>query len=136
MLSCIDGATGRKVWESRHVGRTLSEVAIDDGLLYISDYSGRLHCFNADTGKLYWQHELGAGVWCASPVVVNGKVYIGTERMRFWVFKAGREKQVLSESRVRSVAITPVVQDGVFYLPTQNRLFALKMEPDRSQGSN
>jgi outer membrane protein assembly factor BamB len=136
MLSCIDGATGRKVWESRHVGRSLSEAAIDNGLLYISDYSGRLHCFDADTGKLYWQHELGAGVWCASPVVVNGKVYISTERMRFWVFRAGREKQVLSESRVRSVAITPVVQDGVFYLPTQNRLFALKIRPDRAERSN
>ncbi len=136
MLSCIDGATGRKIWESRQVGRTLSDVALDDGLLYISDFSGRLHCFDAETGELYWQHELGAGVWCASPVVANGKVYISTERSRFWVFKAGREKQVLSESRVRSIAITPVVQDGVFYLPTQNRLFALKMEPDRPRGSD
>jgi len=136
MLSCIDGATGRKVWESRHVGRTLSEVAIEDGLLYISDFSGRLHCFDADTGELHWQHELGAGVWCASPVVVNGRVYISTERTRLWVFKAGREKQVLSESRVRSNAITPTIQDGVFYLPTQNRLFALKIRPDRPQGSN
>jgi outer membrane protein assembly factor BamB len=136
MLSCIDGATGQKVWESRHVGRTLSEVAIDDGLLYISDFSGRLHCFDADTGELHWQHELGAGVWCASPVVADGKVYISTERSRFWVFKAGREKQVLSECRVRSIAITPVVEDGVFYLPTQNRLFALKIRPDRPQGSN
>jgi len=136
MLSCIDGATGRKVWESREVGRTLSEAAIDDGLLYISDYSGRLHCFDADTGKLYWQHELGAGVWCASPVVADGKVYISTERSRFWVFKAGREKQVLSECRVRSIAITPVVEDGVFYLPTQNRLFALKLKPDGTRESN
>lgn len=136
MLSCIDGATGRKVWESRRVGRTLSEVAIDSGLLYISDFSGRLHCFDADTGEFHWQHELGAGVWCASPVVVDGRVYISTERNRFWVFKAGREKQVLSESRVRSMAITPTVQGGVFYLPTQNRLFALKIMPARPQESN
>ncbi|MHC4169386.1 MAG: outer membrane protein assembly factor BamB family protein [Planctomycetota bacterium] len=136
MLSCVDGATGQKIWESREVGRTLSDVAIDDDLLYISDFSGRLHCFDADTGELYWQHELGAGVWCASPVVVNGKVYISTERSRFWVFRAGREKQVLAESRVRSIAITPAIQGGVFYLPTQNRLFALKMKPDRAQDSN
>ncbi len=136
MLSCIDGATGRKIWESRQVGRTLSDVAIADGLLYISDFSGRLHCFNAKTGELYWQHELGAGVWCASPVVTDGKVYISTERSRFWVFKAGRKKQVLSECRVRSIAITPIVEDGVFYLPTQNRLFALRMKPDRARPSN
>ena len=136
MLSCIDGATGRKIWESRQVGRTLSDVAIDDGLLYISDFSGRLHCFDAETGELYWQHELDAGVWCASPVVADGKVYISTERSRFWVFSAGRQKQVLSECRVRSIAITPTVQDGVFYLPTQNRLFALKVKSDQLQGGN
>jgi outer membrane protein assembly factor BamB len=136
MLSCIDGATGRKVWESRDVGRTLSDVAIDDGLLYISDFSGRLHCFDAETGELYWRHELGAGVWCASPVVADGKVYISTERMRFWVLKAGREKQVLSESRVRSMAITPAVRGGVFYLPTQNRLFAVKVKSDQPQAGN
>ena len=136
MLSCVDGATGRKIWESRRVGRSLSDVAIDGDLLYISDFSGLLHCFDADTGERYWQHELGAGVWCASPVVANGKVYISTERTRLWVFKAGREKQVLSESRVRSNAITPTVQDGVFYLPTQNRLFALRIRPDRSEGAD
>jgi outer membrane protein assembly factor BamB len=136
MLSCIDGRTGRKIWESRRVGRTLSDAAIDNGLLYISDFSGRLHCFDADSGELYWQHELGAGVWCASPVVVGDKVYISTERMRFWVFNAGRRKQVLSESRVRSMAITPTVQDGVFYLPTQNRLFALKIRSDPAHANN
>ncbi|MHC4116222.1 MAG: outer membrane protein assembly factor BamB family protein [Planctomycetota bacterium] len=132
MLSCIDGATGRKIWESRRVGRTLGEPAIDAGLLYISDFTGRLHCMDVNTGQLYWQHELGAGVWCASPVVVEGKVYIGTEQNRFWVFKAGREKEVLSESRVRSEAITPAIHDGVFYLPTQNRLFAIKINPDQA----
>ncbi len=136
MLSCIDGATGRKIWESRRVGRSLSDVTIDNGLLYISDFTGRLYCLDADTGELYWQHELGAGVWCASPVVAGGKVYISTERNRFWVFRAGREKQILSECRVRSMAITPTIQDGVFYLPTQNRLFALKIKSDPAQGSN
>jgi outer membrane protein assembly factor BamB len=136
MLSCIDGMTGRKVWESRRVDRTLSDVAIDEGLLYISDFSGRLHCLDAETGEHYWQHELGAGVWCASPVVVEGKVYISTERMRFWVLKAGRQKQVLAESRVRSMAITPTIRDGIFYLPTQNRLFALKLKPAQLQSGN
>jgi hypothetical protein len=56
--------------------------------------------------------------------------------MRFWVFRAGREKQVLAESRVRSMAITPTVQDGGFYLPTQNRLFALKIRSDPAQANN
>ncbi|MBL7044755.1 MAG: PQQ-like beta-propeller repeat protein [Pirellulaceae bacterium] len=128
MLSCIDGTTGQKVWESRKVSRTLSDVAIHDGLLYASDYSGRMNCFDADTGKHVWQQELDAGVWCCSPVVADGKVYVSTEGKMLWVLKAGRERQVLSRGRARSEAITPVYEDGVLYLPTQRRLFAVKIK--------
>jgi outer membrane protein assembly factor BamB len=60
-------------------------------------------------------------------VVANGKVYISTEKRNLWVLKAGREKEVLLRSQLRTVGITPVVEDGVFYLPTQRRLFALKI---------
>jgi outer membrane protein assembly factor BamB len=127
MLSCLDAATGNEIWANKKVDRSTVNVAIHEGLAYIADRSGRLHCFDADTGQHCWQHELEGGVWCASPVVVNGKVYVSTEKRILWVLKAGREKEVLSRSRLRSVGITPVVQDGVFYLPTQRSLFALKI---------
>jgi len=128
MLSCLDGATGKTIWQTREVDRTLGDVAIHNGLLFASDYSGRLHCFDAASGQLVWQHELGSGVWCASPVVAHGKVYISTERQILWVLKADREKEVLARSRVRSMAITPVFADGTLYLPTQRRLFAVKLD--------
>ncbi len=128
MLSCIDGATGRKVWGSREVGRTLSDVVIHEGLLYTSDFSGRLNCFDADTGEHIWQQELDSGVWCCSPMVADGKVYVCTKDKMLWVLKAGREKHVLARCRLRSEAITLVYEDGVLYLPTQRRLFALKIK--------
>ncbi|MBN2270375.1 MAG: PQQ-binding-like beta-propeller repeat protein [Sedimentisphaerales bacterium] len=127
MLSCLDAATGEEIWASKKVDRSIVDVAIAGGLAYIADFTGRLHCFDADTGEHLWQHELDAGVWTASPVVVNGKVYASTENGVLWVLRAGLEKEVISRSRLRSVGITPVVEDGVFYLPTQNRLFALKV---------
>ncbi len=129
MLSCIDIATGQKVWDSSVVDRTTAQPAIDNGLLYISDYSGKLSCLNADTGKLYWQHDMEAGSWCASPVIADGKVYVSTERNVLWILKAGKEKQVVQMSRMKSVPITPFVHDGMFFLPTQKRLFALKTTP-------
>ena len=125
-LSCIDGATGEVVWQNREVDRTLSEATIHDGLLYLPDYSGKLHCIDAETGKTVWQHDLGGGVWCASATVADGRVFVGTERMTFWVLKAGRDKEVLSRGRVRSMPITMAVGEGVFYLPTQRRIFAVR----------
>jgi outer membrane protein assembly factor BamB len=127
LLSCLDGATGDCVWQTRAVDRTLSNVALYEGLLYVSDYSGRLQCFDAETGKDLWQHDLEAGVWCASPVVADGKVYISTEKKLLWVLAAGRQKQVLARSRLRTEAITPVAADDVLYLPTQKRLFAVRI---------
>ncbi|MHC4245100.1 MAG: outer membrane protein assembly factor BamB family protein [Planctomycetota bacterium] len=106
MLSCIDAATGRKIWDSRRVDRSILTLEIHDGLLYAPDLTGRLHCFNATTGQHYWQHELEGRVWCASPIVVDGKVYISTEDSVLWVLKASRQKEVIS---------------------TQRRLFAIKL---------
>ena len=104
----------------------MSEATIHDGLLYLPDYSGKLHCIDAETGKTVWQHDMGGGVWCASATVADGRVFVGTERMTFWVLKAGRDKEVLSRGRVRSMPITMAVGEGVFYLPTQRRIFAVR----------
>lgn len=129
VLSCVDGATGEMVWQNRQVSRTLSEAAICDGLLYLPDYAGILHCIDAATGQTVWQHDLEGGVWCASATVADGRVYVGTERMTFWVLKAGRQKEVLGRGRTQSMAITTVVADNTFFLPTQRRIFAVKIGP-------
>lgn len=126
MLTCIDIATGKKIWESAAVDRTTAQPAVVDGLVYISDYSGKLSCLSAESGELFWQHDLEAGVWSASPVVAGGNVYIGTEKNVLWILKAGKEKQVVKRSRLKSPSITPLVQNGILFFPTQKRLFALK----------
>jgi len=128
-LVCVDAATGREIWASRKVDRSLATPAIDEGLLFIPDLTGHLHCLDAETGQHYWQHHLEADIWGASAIVLDGKVYASTERRELWVFQAGREKQLLSRCRLDSVAITPKVQDDVLYLPTQRRLLAIKLNP-------
>jgi outer membrane protein assembly factor BamB len=101
---------------------------VSDGLLFAADFTGRLHCLNADTGEQYWEQELLGGVWCESPVVVNGLVYIGNEKNRMWVLRASREKEVVAQGRVRSTAITPVFQDGILYFPTRHTLSAIRLD--------
>jgi outer membrane protein assembly factor BamB len=124
-LSCVDAATGAKVWTSELIERTLATAAIADGLLYMPDCTGNLHCFDVGTGERYWEHPLGAKAWGASAFVADGKVYIGTEANLFWVFQAGKALHVLSRTRLQTVPITPTAANGVLYLPTQNKLTAL-----------
>ena len=129
LLSCLDAATGNEIWSSALVERSLATVAISDGLLYVPDYSGRLHCFDTKTGERCWTHEMEAGTWASSAFVADGKVYAGTEAGVLWVLKAGKEKKVLSRMSLDSMPATLTAADGVLFLPTQRRLTAYASKP-------
>jgi outer membrane protein assembly factor BamB len=124
-LSCVEAATGQKIWDSQLVDRTLATPAIADGLLYLPDTTGNLHCFDAVTGHRYWVHPLGAKCWIASAFVSDGKVYASTEDSVLWVLKHDKALHVLSRTQLKSRAITPTAVTGVLYLPTQRGLLAL-----------
>jgi len=135
-LSCVDAATGKKVWESRDVERSLSTCSIYDGLLYIADHTGNLHCFDPDTGKRHWVHHTDPeyGKWVfktnsplwSSTFAADGKVYLGTEKKELWVFKAGKEKKVLNRIRLlEKMSNTPITANGVLYVATGRYLYAV-----------
>jgi outer membrane protein assembly factor BamB len=128
-LSCVDAASGRLIWGSRLVDRTTATVSIADGLLYVMDYTGNLHCFDADNGNRHWVHPMGYKTWCASTFVADGKVYAGTEANFMWVLKAGKEKEIISRGKFKTTPITPTAVDGVLYVPTQKSLIAIPGTP-------
>ncbi|HSF42295.1 MAG TPA: PQQ-binding-like beta-propeller repeat protein [Thermoanaerobaculia bacterium] len=107
--------------------RTISTVAIDkDGILYASDLSGYLYALDAKTGQHYWTHNTYAAIW-GSPFVADGKVYLGDEDGDVVVLKTGKKMEVLHEVNMgSSVYTTPVAKDGVLYINTRSKLFALQ----------
>ena len=133
-LWCIDASQTGDITETAgiwHFGdeqfnRTMSTVAIADGLLYISDLGGFLYCLDVDTGDPYWTHDTFAAIW-GSPYVVDGKVYLGDEDGDVVILKAGKTKQVLFETNMDSaVYTTPVAKNGVLYIVTRNMLIAIE----------
>jgi outer membrane protein assembly factor BamB len=127
-LTCMDPTRDNKiVWQSTKIGRAISTVAIQDDLLYVADYGGRIYCLDALTGKEYWTHETHTHIW-ASPLVADGKVYLGGEDGSFWIFATGKEKKLLStqtfEGQVYSSA---VAANGVLYVATMTHLYALEV---------
>ena len=106
--------------------RTMSTAAIQDDVLYISSLSGFLHALNPETGEHYWTYDAFAAVW-GSPFAADGKVYLGDEDGDVAILRAGREMELIGEYNLgASVYSTPVVKDGVMYILTRNRLWALK----------
>ena len=66
-----------------------------------------LHCLDAKTGQEYWTHDMLAAVW-GSPLVVDGKVYLGDEDGDVVVLAArerseGARRDEHGQRRVRDV---------------------------------
>jgi outer membrane protein assembly factor BamB len=143
-LYCIDGTkrgditkTGM-VWHYEKIRRSISTPAIRDGLIYYPDFSGFLHCLDAKTGQVYWVHDMFAAIW-GSPLVVDGKVYLGDEDGDVVVMQAGKEKKVLAEMNMgSSVYSSPVPANGALFIVNRNQLYSLantqaasKSNPDK-----
>ncbi len=100
-----------------------------DGLDMSSDREQRClgaHCVEANTGKPVWTHEINGEVW-ASPLVADGKVFLGTRSGTFYVFGATREKKLLSTIELgQPISATATAANGVLYVATMNRLLALQ----------
>ena len=116
------------VWRTEQIRRSLSTVAIDDGLLYAADFSGFLHCLDVTTGEEVWVHDTFAAVW-GSPLVVDGKVYLGDEDGDVVVLRAGRELEPLAEMNLGGAVYgAPIAANGVLFINSASELFALHQE--------
>jgi outer membrane protein assembly factor BamB len=106
-------------------GRTLSTVAIHDGLLYAAELAGYLHCLDAKTGKKHWEYDFSESTWC-SPYYVDGKVYIGTDSGDVYVFRAGSKLQPPRKVAMdKPIKVPPVAVNGVLYVNNDTNLYAI-----------
>ncbi len=106
-------------------GRTLSTCAIHDDLLFIAEEAGYLHCLDARTGKPYWVEDLKSGVW-GSPYWVDGRIYLGDDSGDLFIFAASKEKKLINKVDMdEGILGTPVACDGVLYVMTKSKLYAI-----------
>jgi outer membrane protein assembly factor BamB len=117
-LACVDATKSGDVtrsalvWSYDKIGSSDSTVAVAEGLVYAAGFDGRLHCLDAESGKVYWVQELGGPI-SSSPLVADGKVYVGTHGRELWVFAAGRGEKVLATVRLDSeMSGTPTAANG------------------------
>ena len=116
------------IWHFEEIRRSISTAAIADGLVYIADFSGYLHCLDADTGEELWTHDTFAAVW-GSPFVVDGRVYLGDEDGDVVVVEHSRELSVLAEMNMGSAVYGTVVPaNGALFLNNRNKLYKLAQQ--------
>jgi outer membrane protein assembly factor BamB len=114
-----------RLWHYTDIRRSISTGAIYDDILFYPDFSGFVHALDIKTGKPYWKHDMFAAIW-GSPMVIDGKVYIGDEDGDIAVIEASREFKLIAENNMlSSVYSTPVPANGTIFLNNRNQLFAI-----------
>jgi outer membrane protein assembly factor BamB len=120
-----DITTSGMLWHFDKIRRSISTAAIKDGLIYLADFSGFLHCLDLKTGKPYWTHDMFAAIW-GSPMLIGDKVYLGDEDGDVAVIEHGKTFKLVSEQNMgSSVYATPVPANGALFVMNRNQLYAL-----------
>jgi outer membrane protein assembly factor BamB len=130
-LMCIDATRTGDItadgafWTYPMAAHCTTTPAVADGLIFIADDKGNVHCVDAATGAGQWTHKMRGDIW-GSALVADGKVYIGSRGKEFCVFAASRELQVLSTLRLdAAMASTPVAANSALYVNTLTTLYAI-----------
>jgi outer membrane protein assembly factor BamB len=100
MIAAIDGSqTGdikMPLWVDKGTEYGYSSPIVDGNRLYQIDNGSMLRGYDAGTGKELWTLPLGSAQK-ASPVLADGKIYVGNDGGSFFIIRPGADKgEILS----------------------------------------
>jgi outer membrane protein assembly factor BamB len=95
--SQIEKGTPKLVWQVDGIRARYASPIVHEKFLYVPDDGGRLYCLDAKTGEQVWKQTYGLNAR-GSPVLADGKIYVGEVNARFYILKPGpRRCTVLHE---------------------------------------
>jgi outer membrane protein assembly factor BamB len=89
-LHCLDAKTGEKYWEHDMRANTWSSPYYVDGKIYMGDDKSKVLVFKHGKKKELIATNLLEGKVCASPVAVNGVLYVMTEEKLYAIENKGK----------------------------------------------
>lgn len=116
----------RLLWTSREVGRVVATPIVNDGLLYVADVGGTVHCLDAATGAYIWKYETNAPIWGCF-LLAGDRLYVGNEDGTMIVLRAGRQKQLLAQIEMDAALYSrPAAIGDSLYVATANKLYLIE----------
>jgi outer membrane protein assembly factor BamB len=112
------------VWQNRkgYLPYVPTLLAWGDHLYFAGD-GGIAGCLDAKTGAEIWTERLGTGSINASPIQIDGNVYVATEEGDVYVYRAAPAFKLLAKNSLgEGVRATPAVSNGRLFIRGERRL--------------
>jgi outer membrane protein assembly factor BamB/HEAT repeat protein len=121
-----DVTRSRSLWSYRGIGRVVGTPVLQDGLLYVGDLGGVVHCLDAATGAVVWTHKTDAPIW-GCLLAANDRLYVGNTDGVLHVLRTGRRKKELARIEMDAALYSrPALVGDTLYLVTAGRLYVIK----------
>ena len=108
-----------------------SSPVLDGSRLYQIDNGANIAAFDVTSGKQLWLQNLGT-IQKASPVLADGKLYVGTENGKFFILEPSAtgakildEDQLGTEQLPEAIIASVAVSDGRVYVVSDSNLYAI-----------
>ena len=120
-----------------------SSPVIDGDRLYQLDNGANIAAFDVNSGKQLWLQNLGT-IQKASPVLADGKLYVGTENGKFFILKPGPtgaeildQDQLGTEARPEAIIASVAISNGRVFVVSDSNLYCIgkKARSNSSQGA-
>lgn len=101
-----------------------SPLLAGDELVFVDD-GGFMTCLDARTGAEHYRERLG-GNYSSSPILADGKIYIGSREGVMAVLRPGKKFEVLARNELPgAIMATPAALDGALFVRTDRALYRL-----------
>ena len=123
-------------WLVRGVQAGYASPVSDGERIYLLDNGGVLLAFDLKSGNELWKQTIGT-IAKASPVLADGKLYLGTENTgdaggKFYIIKPGPDKaEILDQDwlgtpqQSEQIIASPIVARGRVYVTSMDALYAI-----------
>jgi outer membrane protein assembly factor BamB len=127
-------------WVTHGFLPSFASPVMDEERLYTVDNSAIVAAFDLKTGARLWEKSLGT-LQKGSPLLADGKLYVGTENGRFYILKpSATGVEVLdndllgTEQAPEPIIASPIVADGRIYVTSMDAMYAIGKRT-RAQGA-
>jgi len=126
-----DVTSSHRVWQNRDVRRTIASPIVHEGLVYVGDNYGQVHCLDWATGEQVWMHDQMGRIW-GCMVLAEDALYVGDEDGKLTIYRAGRKKEIINEFQFPAALYSmPAVAQHTMYIATSKVLYAIRQENDQ-----